>query len=77
MKQSIYKNALVTFKWSNGEVHTGTIQSVGPKWVSIKNSKSGKIDWVVPTNVEFPKAETTEVVAPVVEEKTGKTKKAA
>ena len=62
----------LNYKWSNGEIHRGVCLTVGPKWVSFKNEKSGKTDWVVPTNVTFPEGIKVEIAAPAVEEKKNK-----
>jgi ferredoxin-fold anticodon binding domain-containing protein len=53
MKKSIYFDVEVTYMWANGSVHLGKVKSVGPKWVSLLNSETGKIDWVVPANVDL------------------------
>jgi len=43
--------AQVSYRWSDGSPHTGTIKKWGTKWVEITNSISGKVDWVAPEGV--------------------------
>jgi hypothetical protein len=45
--------ARVIYKWSNGAIHTGTVNRLGPKWAEIKNAETGHIDWVTPKNVKL------------------------
>ena len=49
---SAHKGMRVRYRWeSDGSIHTGILQSVGPKWATLTNDKSRGKDYVRPVNV--------------------------